>query len=233
MSAQAFGNDQMRAYLADALAAADSPLTVMPHDPEDPWGVLFRDTRFQYSFMSVRQDRLMGLLDTRTPEAVARGLEYRSAVGEIAMALTEYPEDWYTVDTYRGAELAMYSGLLSVYHHGADMEVDVPIDLINLDHPDLIGPRARAAIEDRLDRVTGTSDEFRWTVLATVGDVIRAGQLSPPPWSPGSVPAAESPSPMANPFTESYLSHRADRTFEARANEVTEADFSEPPVIET
>ena len=31
----------------------------------------------------------------------------------------------------------MYSGLLSVYHHGADMEVDVPIDLINLDHPDL------------------------------------------------------------------------------------------------
>ena len=137
MSAQAFGNDQMRTYLADALAAADSPLTVMPHDPEDPWGVLVRDTRFQYSFMSVRQDRLMGLLDTRTPEAVARGLEYRSAVGEIAMALTEYPEDWYTVDTYRGAELAMYSGLLSVYHHGADMEVDVPIDLINLDHPDL------------------------------------------------------------------------------------------------
>lgn len=36
MSAQAFGNDQMRTYLADALAAADSPLTVMPHDPEDP-----------------------------------------------------------------------------------------------------------------------------------------------------------------------------------------------------
>ena len=136
MSAQAFGNDQMRTYLADTLAAADSPLTVMPRDPQDPWDVRFHDARFD-SHMSVRQDRLMGLLDTRTPEAVARGLEYRSAVGEIAMALTEYPEDWYTVDTYRGAELAMYSGLLSVYHHGADMEVDVPIDLINLDHPDL------------------------------------------------------------------------------------------------
>lgn len=121
MSAQAFGNDQMRTYLADALAAADSPLTVMPHDPEDPWGVLFRDTRFQYSFMSVRQDRLMGLLDTRTPEAVARGLEYRSAVGEIAMALTEYPEDWYTVDTYRGAELETVSfiswALYAVFLH--------------------------------------------------------------------------------------------------------------------
>jgi len=230
MSAQAFGNDQMRTYLADTLAAADSPLTVMPHDPQGPWDVRFHDARFD-SHMSVRQDRLMGLLDTRTPEAVARGLEYRSAVGEIAIALMEYPEDWYTVDTYSGAELAMYSGLLSVYHHGADIEVDVPIDHIELDRPDLLGPSARAAIEDRLDRVTGTTADSRWTVLAYVGDEIRAGQISPPPWSPDRALGSE-PLSSAKPFTESYLSHRADRTFEARSAEVTQADFAEPPVIE-
>jgi hypothetical protein len=232
MSTHEFGNDQLRTYLADALAASDSPLTVMPHDPQNPWAVRFHDARFD-AHMGIRQDRLMGLLDTRSPDAVARGLEYRSAVGEIAMALTEYPEDWYTVDAPRCADTAMYSGLLSVYHHEADIEVDVPIDHINLDRPDLIGPSARAAIEDRLDRTTGTSAEFRWTFLAPVGDAIRAGQISPPPWSPDSVPAAESPPATANPFTESYLSHRADFTFESRATKVTEADFSEPPVIET
>ncbi|MCT1434884.1 hypothetical protein [Dietzia maris] len=231
MSAQASGNDQMRTYLADTLAAADSPLTVMPQDPQDPWDVRFHDARFD-AHMSIRQDRLMGLLDTRSPEAVARGLEYRSAVGEIAIALMEYPDDWYTVDRYRNAEMALYSGLLSVYLHSADMEIDVPIDHINLDRPDLIGPSAKAAIEDRLDRTTGTTADSRWALTYPVGDEIKIGQLPPPAWSPGPVTSTDSPSP-ANPFTESYLSHRADPTFESRAAKVTEADFSEPPVIET
>lgn len=125
----------------------------------------------------------------------------------------------------------MYSGLLSVYLHSADMEIDVPIDHIDLDRPDLIGPRARAAIEDRLDQTTGTTADSRWALTYPVGDEIKIGQLPPPAWSPGPVTSADSP-PTANPFTESYLSHRADRTFEARAAEVTEADFAEPPVIE-
>lgn len=177
MSTHAFGDDQMRNYLAEALAGAGSPLTVMPQDPQSPWNVRFHDARFD-SHMSIRQDRLVNLLDTRSSDSVATGLEHRSAVGEIAMELAEY-SDQITVDTYRGAEGAMYSGLLNVHLHSSDMQIDVPIDHINLDRPELIGPRAMAAIEDRLDRITGTTADSRWTQITPVGDAISAGQLSP------------------------------------------------------
>ena len=87
MSTRAFGDDQMRNYLAEALAGAGSPLTVMPQDPQSPWDVRFHDARFD-SHMSIRQDRLVNLLDTRSSDSVAAGLEHRSAVGEIAMELS-------------------------------------------------------------------------------------------------------------------------------------------------
>ncbi|WP_271800408.1 hypothetical protein [Dietzia maris] len=77
MSAQAFGNDQMRTYLAEALAVANSPLTVMPQDPQNAWDVRFHDARFD-AHPSIRQDRLVVLLATRSSETVARALEYRS-----------------------------------------------------------------------------------------------------------------------------------------------------------
>lgn len=224
MSTHAFGDDQMRNYLTEALAGAGSPLTVMPQDPQDPWNVRFHDARFD-SHLSIRQDRLVNLLDTRSPEAVAKGLEHRSAVSEIAMALTEFPDDWFTVDTHRGAEGAMYSGLLSVYLHSSDMEIDVPIDHIELDRPVLIAPRAMAAIEDQLDRITGTTADSRWTLITPVGDAISAGLLSPPSWSPGPAPNTESRSPAAgDQFTESYLSHRTDT-----ASEASQTDFAAAP----
>lgn len=223
MSTHAFGDDQMRNYLAEALAGTGSPLTVMPQNPQDPWNVRFHDARFD-SHLSIRQDRLAVLLDTRSPEAVAKGLEHRSAVGEIAMELAEY-SDQITVDTFRGAEGAMYSGLLNVHLHSSDMQIDVPIDHINLDRPELIGPRAMAAIEDQLDRITGTTADSRWTLITPVGDAISAGLLPPPAWSPGPAPNTESRSPAAgNQFTESYLSHRTDT-----ASEASQTDFAAAP----
>ncbi|OAV78248.1 hypothetical protein [Dietzia sp. 111N12-1] len=227
MSAQAFGNDQMRTYLADALAAADSPLTVMPHDPEDPWGVLFRDTRFHYSFMSVRQDRLMGLLDTRTPEAVARGLEYRSAVSEIAVDLNNYGEpDQMGFDQWKALDDAMYSGVFSVYLHSSEIKIDVPIEHIRLDDPDLLGERALGVIAKRLNRVTGTTRDDRYALMQPVGDAIKSGTLAPPAsWSPTNAPAPDSgSSAIASQFTESYLSHRTD----AR-NDDPGPGFASPP----
>lgn len=231
MSTHAFGDDQMRNYLAEALAGAGSPLTVMPQDPQSPWNVRFHDARFD-SHMSIRQDRLVNLLDTRSSDSVATGLEHRSAVGEIAMELAEY-SDQITVDTYRGAEGAMYSGLLNVHLHSSDMQIDVPIDHINLDRPELIGPRAMAAIEDRLDRITGTTADSRWTQITPVGDAISAGQLSPPAWSPKSAPAAEARPTTVNPFTESYLSHRSETATEASSTEFTAGPQNGPPIVET
>lgn len=233
MSTYAFGDDQMRNYLAETLTGAASPLTVMPQDPQYPWNVQFHDARFD-SHMSIRQDRLVNLLDTRSPEAVAKGLENRSAVSEIAMALTEFPDDWFTVDTYRGAEGAMYSGMLSVYLHSSEMQIDVPIDPIELDRPELIGPRAMAAIKDQLDRITGTTADSRWTLITPVGDAVSAGLLSPPAWSPGPAPNTESRSPAAgNQFTESYLSHRTDTASEASSTEFAAGPQNGPPVTET
>lgn len=82
-----------------------------------------------------------------------------------------------------------------------------------------------AAIERRLDRITGTTADSRWALTYPVGEEIKIGQLSPPPWSPGPVPAAESPpTTAANPFSESYLSHRTDT-----ASEVNRTEFAAAP----
>lgn len=219
MTAPEFGDDRMRSYLAESLVGAESPLTVMPQDPQNPWDVRFHDARFD-SHMSIRQDRLVGLLDTRAPEAVARGLEYRSAVYELEWQLEEYSAE-VSINTHRAADTAMYSGLLTVSLPLYDMEIDVPLDLIELDRPELTGPRARRVIEDRIDQVTGTTADSRWTLITPVGDAVSAGQLTPPAWSPGPVPSADSPLSTANPFTESYLSHRSDSTIGAGTTEFT------------
>lgn len=213
MSAHAFGDDQMRSYFADALAAADSPFTV-PHDPKDPWGVLLRAERFDYSFMGARQDCLIGLLDGRPPEAVARGsstgpLSVRSRGrhgmprGLVHSRQVPQPRD------------SPAPGPAQRAPTHPTCRSDIPFDHINLDRSVLIGPRAMAAIEGQLDRITGTTADSRWRLITPIGDAVSAGFFSPPAWPLGSAPAAESPPATVIPLTDPYLYPRTDTMSEA------------------
>lgn len=240
MSAPDSHPDELRQYLAAALDAAASPLRVLPQDADDPWTVRFRDARFDHE-LSIRQDRLVTLLELRSPTDAAKGLENGSVVRAIQAGILLEDDDLQAsvrLDLNRAVEDAMYSGKFSVYLPHDEITVDVPIDRVNLDEPWEIGASAIGVMYQQLDHATGTTSLDREAMLRPVGDAMRpqwspdgstveGRQIAPPAWSPPSAPPSNresltTASPVSQ-FAESYLAHRSTATGAASST-----DFATP-----
>lgn len=215
MTASASSSDELHAYLAEVLAAANSPLTVVSPSPaENPWKIHFRDSRFDRN-RHLGRDQLHTLLDTRPAAAVVTALEHWLAAPEIVMAITD---THFRPDEIRIGNVesnALFQGVISVESERDQMTIVVPIDSISLDPPELIGPSALQAIESTLDRLTGTSVDERLDMVTPIGVQISTGTLTPPAWSAPVAPsttsrpsAAKEAATAVSSFLGSYLTHR-------------------------
>lgn len=147
--------------VSTALEAASSPLSSTPtstlHGPEE---IGFLDSRF-YTTMYLSLDQLEELLASRPLEDVVSSLENLSVAEEIIAAVQAGDhlegKDEVRIPAQGRLENALDHGIVSIHPDRYAMPVDVPIESISLDSVDHIGFRAMDAMEDEVNRITGTT----------------------------------------------------------------------------
>ncbi|WP_256821446.1 hypothetical protein [Dietzia sp. Die43] len=205
---------ELRARLGSALSATGSPLMLEPYRatwlPEDE--LAFSDSRFTGSHAlipgsraTLLASRLENLLATESISEVITRIENLSAAYEIADAVER--ETSGTSPHARAAragfaDKALAHAVVSLYSGDDAMTVDVPVGHVNLYNEDEIGASAMHALQDEVDRVTGTTFLERVELPQPVGKIIHEGTLSPSN-------AAERPSPFEAESSSSIEGERS------------------------